>query len=83
MLTRERWEKVTQWELSMMAIGLLLGARNDSLQAILRTLRAELTRHAFQTVYDPKVLMAKLQRELNKVKEDRERIKALESMTVG
>lgn len=82
MLTRERWEKVSQWELSMMAIGLFLGSRSDALQAILKTLRDELTRHAFQTVYDPKVVMVKLQRELNKVKEDRERIRALEAMTV-
>lgn len=83
MLTRERWETVTRWELSMMAVGLFLGVRTDSLQAVLKALRNELTRHTFQTVYDPKMLMERLRHELNKVKEDQKRVKALEAMTVG
>lgn len=81
-LTRERWNKIAEWELSLTAIALFLGTPGDSAMAATSVLRKEMTDRIFHRIYEAPHLMWQLQRRLDATKKDLDLLKRLEEMTV-
>ena len=83
MLERERWQQVAFWEVTAMATGLFNHNKPETVQSVIGSLREEITRHAFHTLYDRKMYVQRLKQELSGIYSEKRRLARLDEMTVG
>jgi hypothetical protein len=79
-LERERLEKITYWEHTLMAVGLLLGGDPKKFLPMLNMLKDSLKEETLQHVGGLDRLEGRLRRKLDVVQEEKKNIERLEKL---
>jgi hypothetical protein len=82
LLNRERWEKVTQWEVTAKAIGYFLGQKPAAVQQCVDMLKTQLAERVFHHGYDTADIRAQLLARLQALKQESSYLDKLDKMTV-
>ena len=82
LLARERWEKVTTWELERIIEAMFNRIPYEKAREIVEHFRKELVDRIFHATYDPRRFVQRIFQRVDRLKESRDHLKKLDAMTV-
>jgi hypothetical protein len=80
---RERWNKLAEWEASMLTIGRLLGASGAGVLQLITGMKRELDERYTNRFYDARIILAQMYGKRAALQKDINAIERLDAMAAG